>query len=825
MNRQLQRLQPHSTAALPQVGEAPPPPAASHESPLWRLHALLRGRYILTVLLGLVGAVAGGVLGYRQVELQYRSEGLLRIQPYVNPSLFVTDSPSVMPMFQEYVKTQVTLMQDSRIRDMAMGDERWQKLGRGLAPETQRAFQKNLKVARDSSGQIIRVSYTDRDPNAARVAVQAVIEAYDSTYGNSEAKEKAKAISALETRKANLTVDLNGFRDKILEKAEEYASDRLDEVYAHKLREWLRFDELLKEKQLALSTSGIGADDSTRQEEQENTTKAVRAELSRGQIARRDPLVRDLVEALNQQQTELDVLRARNLGDKHSAVSRYLVTIPRLEKRIDEAVRRYNENWMAFGPEQGPISPGEDRAKTFKQLSREIQQLEAARNRTKNDTLAIGGKNLDIKRLQQDARHKEEQLAATNARIKDLTVESGGVTGRVNVVNSGVLPHFPINEGKRTQLTVLAAAGGGALGVAVILLIGLLDHRLRSSEDAHYSLGHMRLLGILPRLADDLGTAEHATIAGYAVHHIRTLLQLGADRTDGQVLAITSPTAQTGKTSLTLALGLSFAAADSKTLLIDCDLAGGGLSARLQAIIRRRVGQILLRQGLITAEQLTEALNRADSSGVRLGETLIAMGALAEDQLTDALALQEDTPIGLLDALHGEDFMDCVTATATPGLSILPIGGAHAHDMSRMSPAGFRRLIDEARKHYDTILLDTGPVPGAVETSIVAPEADQVVLIISRGDQKQAAERAIASLDWVGAHVAGWVFNRAEVADIERSMYSSSVSASVSRSIGGEKALVHAPVGGRMERFGPVARAVVGTSCTIDSLDEDPAES
>ena len=206
-----------------------------------------------------------------------------------------------------------------------------------------------------------------------------------------------------------------------------------------------------------------------------------------------------------------------------------------------------------------------------------------------------------------------------------------------------------------------------------------------------------------------------------------------------------------------------------------------------------------------------------------MGETLIAMGALAEDDLSDALALQEDAPIGLLDALEGESLHECVTETGTPGLFILPIGGAQARDMSRMSPVAFRRLMAEARQHFDTILLDTGPVPGSVETSIVAPEADQVVLIISRGDQKQAAERAIASLDWIGAPVAGWVFNRAEVADIERSMYSSSISTAMSGAIVDRGTTATPRVGGRAERFGPVARAVVGASCAIDSLDDDPS--
>ena len=453
-------------------------------------HTSSRGSIaVRAVLHGIVGALAGAFLGYRQVELEYRSEGLISINPYVAPSLLVTENVSVLPMFDDYVKTQIALIQDSRIRNMAMEDDRWRSLGRRLDPETGRAFEESLTVSRDPGGRIIRVSYTDPDPKAALAAVHAVIEAYDHTYGNNEAKEKARVISALETKKANLTVDLSGFRDKILEKAEEYASDKLDEVYAHKLREWLRLDTLLKTKQRALSASGIVADEFTQQEEQkEESRQVVRAELAVEQIARRDRGMRDLVAARGQLQTELDILRAQHLGDKHREVARLLITIPMLDKLIEEAAKRFNESWMAFGPDRAQIGRAADHANTFRQLAQEVRQLEAARNRAKRETVAVGGKNLAIKRLQEDVRRIEKQLAKTNARIKELTVESGGATSRINVVNLGDLPHFPINTGRRTRSTVLASAGGAASGVAVVLLFALLRRLLPHDDEAEERL-------------------------------------------------------------------------------------------------------------------------------------------------------------------------------------------------------------------------------------------------------------------------------------------------------------------------------------------------
>ena len=90
----------------------------------------------------------------------------------------------------------------------------------------------------------------------------------------------------------------------------------------------------------------------------------------------------------------------------------------------------------------------------------------------------------------------------------------------------------------------------------------------------------MTLLGILPNLPDRLTDPAQAATAAHCVHQIRTMLQINAGE-DSNVFAVTSASPGDGKTSLTLALGLSFAASGSRTLLIDCDLVGAGLTSRL----------------------------------------------------------------------------------------------------------------------------------------------------------------------------------------------------------------------------------------------------
>jgi Mrp family chromosome partitioning ATPase len=320
------------------------------------------------------------------------------------------------------------------------------------------------------------------------------------------------------------------------------------------------------------------------------------------------------------------------------------------------------------------------------------------------------------------------------------------------------------------------------------------------------------MLGVLPDLPDDLSDPEQAALTAHFVHQIRTLLQIWDSGVGTQVFSVTSPVSGTGKTSLTLALGVSFAAADARTLLIDCDLIGGGLTSRANAIVKRKIGRILQREGLLTDKQLDEALKLASGSRRRLGEILVELGHLKEADLDSALVTQQKGSVGLLDAINGEDLDECIAETGIPGLSILPLGGATGQHASKVSPQALRRVLAEARKRYDTILIDTGPVPGSLEAAVVAAEVDGVILCVSRGEQRPLAEKCVQHLLTIGAKVAGVVFNRAKTQDM--SVYGTAVRTSMPAAGGSSPAAATA----ESARLGPMARAVTYSGASSDPV-------
>jgi hypothetical protein len=246
-------------------------------------------------------------------------------------------------------------------------------------------------------------------------------------------------------------------------------------------------------------------------------------------------------------------------------------------------------------------------------------------------------------------------------------------------------------------------------------------------------------------------------------------------------------------------------------------------------MMRRKIGHLLLREGLVSAEQLERALLQARGDGRRLGEVCVELGFVRPRDLQRVLESQEGEHLGVLEALAGESLEDCVAETGFPGLSILPLGAASARHCASISPAALRRLLKLARARYDTVLIDTGPVPGSLEASVAVPQADGVILVVSKGEHRPTVARTVEYLRTIAANPVGVVFNRASLKEVA---YNASTLHRSSAAFGGSSGPAGASSSGmglkmnveqsrRSGRLGPMAQAVAGCAPLDDDDDHD----
>ena len=768
------------------------------------------GRWPLFVVTILVGVVIGGIAGLKSKAPLYTSVAFIHVDPVVQDPMAKRDE--VMVRYENFVNTHVARILMDRVVLRAMEGELWRSTGRASIEDDDAVveFGESLIAFHDRTTEYITVSFSEETPAIAQRGVRAVIEAYEELYGSADLSDIASKLGVLNGQREKVLGNLRSVQRNVEAVASTFGGPaNLKSRYNSKYQDLEQLEKTLRDlrmemdrqKQVETQMEGESDDPSNAGVLALATAQAENDPGMQGLLRQREDLVSFLGDAESK------------FGPLHPSVKEARRTLQSFEMQIQQRV---------YGSD---MAPGGVADVLGLDMSIQIDQLIPVIQETREEVASLGQKQVKVLEYEREIILLQDQLKNYDIRRSDLEMQQI-VSGHIRIDERGTLPREASSD-PRSKLALFGGFLGGCLGVALVLLRGFLDRRMHDSADAQLSMAKTRMLGVLPHLPEDLSEPEQAGIAAHCVHHIRALMQLALEGRMPQVYAITSPAPEDGKTSMALATGLSFAAADHNTLLIDCDLSGGGLTERTNAILRRKIGQILLRDGLVSAAQLEEALRMAeDTPNARLGETLINLGHISESDLNSALSLQEHASIGLLDCMAGEDLDDCVFATGITGLSVLPVGSARAIHSAKLSPSGIKRVLDEARKKFEVVIVDTGPVQGSLEASIVSPLADGVVFVVSRGNDRPAAERALGHLDQIGAHVVGVVFNRAAESEVRAISYaprSTETTDDGSEDRPVRERRMREPQSAA--RFGPIARAVASyENSSDDEADQAKAE-
>ncbi|HXE51975.1 MAG TPA: CpsD/CapB family tyrosine-protein kinase, partial [Tepidisphaeraceae bacterium] len=408
-------------------------------------------------------------------------------------------------------------------------------------------------------------------------------------------------------------------------------------------------------------------------------------------------------------------LQLRGFGEMHPDMLNLRIRIQSAKQRVAKYAEEYQEVQQATGRGTGELGIGPALInKTPAQLKAEEAKLVAMRDDARHEMVELESDHVQQIRRDADLRRDSEALDLTNRKIDQL-MDMDQMGGRLTVISAGETPLSPAVD-RRVKFAGAGAMAGAMAPFGLVALFGILRRRYRYADETVADISpRAPLLGILPALDPRDLSDDQAALAAQSVHRIRVLLQVGRPARQSVAYMVSSATASEGKTSLAMSLGLSFAAAGSRTLVIDGDLVG---------------------------QQLTR--------GIEAG----------------------DTP-GLLEALRAGTLQGCLRRTMA-GLYVLPVGNADVQDACSVSPTAFRRLLDQARSHFDSILIDSGPILGSVEASLVAQLVDGVILAVARGQEPSLVQRAMGQLKSLGAQISGFVFNRARSVDFRESQYASS---------------------------------------------------
>lgn len=699
-------------------------PAEPAPNPIKIVHRALRGRYLLAIGLGVLLAAPLAFVGYRLMPPLYQSQAMLQIRSRIETSIYPMGD-EIMPAFDSYKQTQATFLRSRRTLDMANAalarqiPEEWPS-----GPQGSSELEKGLSVIVPRFGEVLSVSFEHEDPVIARQALDAILAAYMTLFGEGSGVTRTQTERDLDDEIRRLQRNITETTNRINRLSQRYGTSdaaALARLHQQKVEQLAQFNSYVAELEFHLTRVRSNSENAA-----SNQTEPLRIEdLPLDALAEADPQqIGEMVAQLRVLRRELETRRL-SFGENHREVRRVQARIQVVQQQLADRIAEFQEradlSALAGNGNAGTLIPG--RA-GIEELEPRLAEAVRQRDMLRNEVVEFNNTRNEIENERNAMRSSEQLLESNRLRLQMLQAENRNADiARVVIAQPGDTPLRPSTD-RRIPLAAAGAMGGFGLGVGLVGLLGFLRPGVRYIDDFEPFVRRAPLIGVIPDLDSDEGDGS----AALSIHHLRNLLHVARVRSGGgsRAYTITSPTSGDGKTSLTYALGLSFAAVGQRTLVIDADLVASGLTRQLDL----------------------------------------------------------DGQPGLWEALDEQGDIDLVIhPTSTPTLFALPIGTEKDREPERLGGDRLAHLLELARERFDIVLVDTGPLLGSLDASLAASASDQVILAVASGQRLGLIRAALSRLDALHASCAGLVFNRASWDDLKGSISPASLNSWSIRSV------------------------------------------
>lgn len=312
-----------------------------------------------------------------------------------------------------------------------------------------------------------------------------------------------------------------------------------------------------------------------------------------------------------------------------------------------------------------------------------------------------------LRELESEATAARLVYTETLNRAEQNSNQRDGQQPDASMISPATVPLAAAPPTKR-QLLVLSFFASCLIAVIAALVRDRLETGFRTAEQVEEETG-LSALGFIPR-AKDRATAlmldDRDMPFAEAVNTVRGALQMADVAGRPKVVLVTSALPDEGKTFFSVALARSVARAGGRSLLVDCDLRRPGVATTLGLVPQQGVAALVPGQGVAELVQRDEGTQ-----------------------------------------------LDVITAA-----------GARENVQTIVSSDALRSLVNEARAHYDIIVIDSPPVLAVVDSRVLSLMADSVVMVVRwRRTPRMLVLQALKQLRVYGAKVAGVVVTQANL--------------------------------------------------------------
>jgi polysaccharide biosynthesis transport protein len=340
--------------------------------------------------------------------------------------------------------------------------------------------------------------------------------------------------------------------------------------------------------------------------------------------------------------------------------------------------------------------------------------LKAALAKQKKESLELNQKAVQygvLRRESESARYMYELLIK---RFKETSLTEDMKTGNIRIVDRAEVPEYPIKPKKKLNI-LLAIIVSLLTGTGLAFFFEYLDNTIKVPEEVEKHL-NIPFLGFTPLFSTKnkwnirgdpspelIAFNYPRSTASESYRGIRTSILFSSAGSVPQAILITGVGPQEGKTITTVNLAVTMAQADSKIVILDCDM--------------RRAN-------------VHKVFGTPNDHGI--SNLLVGNSTMRE-------------------AIHH---------TRIPNLDVIPCGPIPPNPSELLGSTRMKTLLNSLRKHYAHILIDSPPSIAVTDAVVLSKSVDGVILVVRAGyTAKEIIKSGIAQFGAVGTHILGAVLN------------------------------------------------------------------
>lgn len=407
-----------------------------------------------------------------------------------------------------------------------------------------------------------------------------------------------------------------------------------------------------------------------------------RVDSQRYDLTKRIALLNEITDGLLSDQMKLTVQQKNFLPDY---INQKLEMIQKLKQDRDRLSLAYNENTFAFRQKEKEYTTSRDLiyeqlGQLKKEWQKTSQELTTRKNKLEKDFVSMPDKNTEFTKNQRFYKLYEEFYLLMMQSKAQFEIAQAGNTPDFKILSRATIPNIPISP-QKTLMLAIGFVAGIALNFFFIGFIYLLNNKVTStSEIERYT--KVPLLGVIPAyrrsLSSDFQVLHNPkSMVSESIRTLRTNLDFFTAGGTKKIITITSTISGEGKSFLASNLGGVIAMSRKKTILLDLDM--------------------------------------------RKQKSASHFATFDHSKGISTVLIKKNT------------WQECVQQTELENLYFLP-SGPHPPNPSELLLNGeFTELLDELKKDFDYIVIDTPPV-GLVTDGIMAMRKSDLSIYVVRAN-------------------------------------------------------------------------------------------